>query len=79
MSKQICFILDWYPTNSNNGCVFAKHLIYAIADKGFDCVVIAPRIKNSQNENVPYKREASGYSHLLIIIFHQESKPSGFQ
>lgn len=43
MPKQICFILDWYPTQSNNGCVFAKHLICAIADMGYDCVVIAPR------------------------------------
>lgn len=56
MSKQICFILDWYPTKTNNGCVFAKHLICAIADKGFDCVVVAPRIKNANTEKVPYKR-----------------------
>lgn len=56
MSKQICFILDWYPTKTNNGCVFAKHLIYAIADKGLDCVVIAPRISNAHTEKVPYKR-----------------------
>lgn len=56
MSKQICFILDWYPTKSNNGCVFVKHLIYAIAEKGFDCVVIAPRIANAHTEKVPYER-----------------------
>lgn len=56
MSKQICFILDWYPTPTNNGCIFAKHLICAIADQGFDCVVIAPRIKNAHTENVPYER-----------------------
>ncbi|MBO5128780.1 MAG: glycosyltransferase [Oscillospiraceae bacterium] len=43
MSKQILFILDWYPTRTNNGCVFAKHLICAIADMGYDCVVVAPR------------------------------------
>ena len=55
--KQICFILDWYPTKSNNGCVFAKHLICAIADRGFDCVVIAPRIKNMATEETPYFRE----------------------
>lgn len=69
MSKQICFILDWYPTKSNNGCVFAKHLIYAIADKGFDCVVIAPRIKNAHNENVPYKREETTDSGNTVRIF----------
>lgn len=44
MSKQILFILDWYPTETNNGCVFAKHLICAIADMGYDCVVVAPRV-----------------------------------
>ena len=54
--KQICFILDWYPTKKNNGCVFAKHLICAIADQGFDCVVIAPRIRNTSMEDIPYER-----------------------
>ena len=44
MSKQILFILDWYPTKTNNGCVFAKNLICAVADMGYECVVIAPRI-----------------------------------
>lgn len=44
MSKNICFILDWYPTKTNNGCVFAKHLICAIADQGYECTVIAPNI-----------------------------------
>ena len=43
MGKQILFLLDWYPTKTNNGCVFAKHLICAIADMGYDCVVVAPR------------------------------------
>lgn len=42
--KKICFILDWYPTKVNNGCVFAKHLICAIADLGYECTVIAPRM-----------------------------------
>lgn len=54
--KQICFVLDWYPTKTNNGCVFAKHLICAIADQGFDCVVIAPRIRNTSTEDIPYER-----------------------
>lgn len=69
MSKQICFILDWYPTKTNNGCVFAKHLIYAIADKGFDCVVIAPRIKNVHTENVPYERVEKTSAGNTIRIF----------
>ena len=43
MAEQLLFLLDWYPTKTNNGCVFAKHLICAIADMGYDCVVIAPR------------------------------------
>ena len=63
--KQICFILDWYPTKTNNGCVFAKHLICAIADQGFDCVVIAPKIRNTSTEEIPYERvdkTASGNS-----------------
>lgn len=42
--KHICFVLDSYPTKTNNGCVFAKHLIWAIADKGYKCTVIAPKI-----------------------------------
>lgn len=69
MSKQICFILDWYPTPTNNGCIFAKHLICAIADQGFDCVVIAPRIKNAQTENVPYERNEKTETGSLIRIF----------
>ena len=60
MSNTICFILDWYPTETNHGCVFAKHLICAIADQGYECVVIAPRIicKDAfRKENkVPYHR-----------------------
>jgi len=69
MNKQICFILDWYPTPTNNGCIFAKHLICAIADQGFDCVVIAPRIKNAQTENVPYERNEKTENGNLIRIF----------
>lgn len=69
MSKQICFILDWYPTPTNNGCIFAKHLICAIADQGFDCVVIAPRIKNAQTENVPYERNEKTENGNPIRIF----------
>ena len=69
MSKQICFILDWYPTPTNNGCIFAKHLIYAIADQGFDCVVIAPRIMNAHFENVPYERIEKTEKGNTIRIF----------
>lgn len=61
MPKQILFILDWYPTPTNNGCVFAKHLICAIADMGYECVVVAPRPIHGgtfQKANqVPYYRE----------------------
>lgn len=61
MSKQICFILDWYPTETNNGCVFAKHLICAVADMGYECIVIAPRNVSKatfQRDNrVSYMRE----------------------
>ncbi len=42
--KHICFVLDSYPTKTNNGCVFAKHLIWAIADMGYKCTVIAPQV-----------------------------------
>lgn len=69
MNKQICFILDWYPTPTNNGCIFAKHLICAIADKGFDCVVIAPRIKNAHTDNVPYERNDKTENGNPIRIF----------
>ena len=69
MSKQICFILDWYPTPTNNGCIFAKHLIYAIADQGFDCVVIAPKIKNVHTKKVSYERNEKTENGSLIRIF----------
>ena len=67
--KQICFILDWYPTKTNNGCVFAKHLICAIADRGFDCVVIAPRIKNAKTEEIPYCREDMTEKGSVIKVY----------
>lgn len=67
--KQICFILDWYPTKTNNGCVFAKHLICAIADRGFDCVVIAPRIKNAATEEIPYSREDVTEKGSIIKVY----------
>lgn len=61
MPKQILFVLDWYPTPTNNGCVFAKHLICAIADMGFECVVAAPRAVTpatfQKANQVPYARE----------------------
>lgn len=61
MAKQLLFILDWYPTATNNGCVFAKHLICAIADLGFDCVVIAPRVISKASlqkaNHAPYFRQ----------------------
>ena len=61
MNKQFCFILDSYPTKTTNGCVFAKHLICAIADLGYDCTVIAPRIVGrnllQKADRAPYKTE----------------------
>lgn len=73
MGKQICFILDWYPTETNNGCVFAKHLICAIADMGYECVVIAPRVISKaclQKANrVPYQREEFTKQGSKIRIF----------
>lgn len=69
MSKQICFILDWYPTPTNNGCIFAKNLIVAMADQGIECVVIAPRIKNAHFEEVPYERNEKTEKGNTIRIF----------
>ena len=73
MKKELCFILDWYPTKINNGCVFAKHLICAIADKGYNCTVIAPRIFSKaafQAVNaVPYSREEYTKKGSKIRIF----------
>lgn len=73
MNKQICFILDWYPTKINNGCVFAKHLICAIADMGYECVVIAPRNISKATfrpvNRVQYKREECTKSGSKIRIF----------
>ena len=73
MSKQICFLLDWYPTQTNNGCVFAKHLICAIADMGYDCVVIAPRPVHKSSfqkaNQVPYRREEMTAQGNKIRIF----------
>lgn len=61
MGKQILFLLDWYPTGTNNGCVFAKHLICAIADMGYECVVVAPRAVTPGSfrkvNQVPYFRQ----------------------
>ena len=60
--KQLLFILDWYPTMTNHGCIFVKHLICAIADQGYECVVIAPRAITKSNlldvnNKVDYSRE----------------------
>ena len=73
MSKQILFLLDWYPTKTNNGCVFAKHLICAIADMGYDCAVIAPRAITGaafRKENqVPYFREETTSKGSKVRIY----------
>ena len=73
MAKQILFLLDWYPTKTNNGCVFAKHLICAIADMGYDCVVIAPRPIHKgtfeKANRVPYFREEKTAQGSRIRIY----------
>ena len=73
MSKQILFLLDWYPTKTNNGCVFAKHLICAIADLGYDCVVIAPRVISRATfqkiNQAPYFREELTEKHNKVRIY----------
>ena len=73
MSKQICFILDWYPTQTNNGCIFAKHLICAIADMGYECTVIAPRIVGRSllqtADRTPYKMEELTAKSNVIRIY----------
>lgn len=73
MSKQICFILDWYPTQTNNGCIFAKHLICAIADMGYDCTVVAPQIVGKSllqtADRTPYKTEDYTTKGSVIRVF----------
>lgn len=58
MRNRVCFILDWYPTPDNSGCIFAKNLIYAMADRGVECTVIAPRMvhPNVLRQKVAYHR-----------------------
>lgn len=73
MNKEICFILDSYPTKATNGCVFAKHLICAIADMGYDCTVIAPRIVGKSllqtADRTPYKTEDYTAKGSVIRIY----------
>lgn len=73
MSKQILFILDWYPTPNNNGCVFAKHLICAIADMGYSCIVISPRIAGRDvfqpADRTPYEAEDYTPKGSVIRVF----------
>lgn len=73
MNKVICFILDSYPTKATNGCVFAKHLICAIADMGYKCAVIAPRIVGKSllqtADRTPYKAEEFTAKGNVIRIY----------
>lgn len=73
MSKEICFILDSYPTKTTNGCVFAKHLICAIADMGYHCTVISPHILTASfrqdGERVPYEVENRTPKGSVIRVF----------
>ena len=59
MPKHICFLLDFYPTADNEACIFAKNLIYAIAEKGIQCTVISPQpiTPDSLRKKYPYHRE----------------------
>lgn len=83
MTKQLLFILDWYPTTTNNGCVFAKHLICAIADKGYECIVIAPRPVTPQMlsktnrvkmERVEQTENGSSIRIYMPFYFHLSSR-----
>lgn len=73
MGKSICFILDWYPTKTNNGCVFAKHLICAIADMGYECTVIAPNVISKatfeKTNKVSYERTEYTEKGSMIKIY----------
>lgn len=73
MNKEICFILDSYPTKATNGCVFAKHLICAIADMGYECTVIAPRIVGRSllqaTDQTPYKTEEFTAKGSVVRIY----------
>lgn len=73
MAKQLLFLLDWYPTQTNNGCIFAKHLICAVADMGYDCTVIAPRIVGRNllqtTDRVPYNTEDTTAGGNVIRIY----------
>lgn len=55
---EICFITDFYPTTTNQACVFVKKLICAIADKGIICKVISPQIlmPDTLKQKLPEKR-----------------------
>lgn len=72
MSKRVCFILDWYPTPKNNGCQFVKTLIYAMADKGITCDVIAPIIYipgKIDRKDAPYHRIEKTKKGNIINIY----------
>ena len=73
MNKEICFILDSYPTETTNGCVFARHLICAIADMGYSCTVISPRIAGvdglRRRDRIPYEVEDRTQKGSVIRIF----------
>ena len=77
MNQQLCFILDSYPTKTTNGCVFAKHLICAIADQGYECVVISPRILGREllyrGERMPYETADRTPNGSVIRVFRPYS------
>lgn len=73
MKKELCFILDSYPTKTTNGCVFARHLICAIADMGYSCTVISPRILGREllqpTDRMPYAAEDRTAGGSVIRVF----------
>lgn len=73
MNKEICFILDSYPTKTTNGCVFAKNLICAIADMGYNCIIISPRIVGRDvfqpADRMPYEVEDYTQKGSVIRVF----------
>lgn len=68
--KSILFILDGYPSETSQACVFARNLITAIADMGIECIVIAPQIisKNFINKKKRATYLRSDYSSSGVEI-----------
>lgn len=58
--KNLIFVLDGYPYNGGNSCVFVRNLIVAIADMGTNCTVITPQIMTPgmiKKRGIPYQHK----------------------